>query len=71
MKTWEDIERAALHDPILAAVVHQVRVGLMTREQALLEAAVMLSGLVQSIRSELINRIERECPDLTRHASRI
>lgn len=40
---WEDIERAALHCPILHAAVHHVRTRMLTREQALTAAALALS----------------------------
>ena len=41
--TWADVERAALHCPVLHAAVTLVRAGRFTREEALTIAAVHLS----------------------------
>jgi hypothetical protein len=43
MKTWEDVERAARHDAILHAGISLARSGYITRQQALIAAALALS----------------------------
>ena len=41
--TWEDVEREARHEPVLQHMVTRVRLGHLTREQALLVTVVWLS----------------------------
>lgn len=53
MSTWEDIEREADQDPVLHAVVHRVYIGDCTREQALIEAVLVLSH----IRVDLVKQV--------------
>lgn len=43
-RTWDDIERAAVHDPVLMQAVHAVRRGL-PKELALIHAALWLSDI--------------------------
>lgn len=42
-KTWHDVERAAVHDPVLHAAVTVAHMGTLTREEALMAAAISLS----------------------------
>lgn len=42
--TWEDIQRAALTDPFLQRAVTWVDLNILTREQALMEVVMSLSG---------------------------
>lgn len=51
--TWNAVERAALMDPILYAAVTLVSRGDMTREQALMSAAVAQARLVQIYKDEV------------------
>lgn len=57
MKTWYDVEKAALNDPILHAAVTLVRQGSFTREQALLEAVLALSEVNDIQRAQLLTFI--------------
>ena len=54
--TWEDVERAALTDPVLRHAVHVVRAGEATREEALILAALFL---VDWRRIDLSRRLEQ------------
>jgi hypothetical protein len=58
--TWEDIQRAALHDPFLQRAVTWVDLNILTREQALMEVAISLSGERQRLLDALQQGLSRE-----------
>lgn len=59
MKTWEDVQRRALHDPYLRAAVTYADSGRCTREQALIVAALALSDSREQCRDELVECMKR------------
>lgn len=70
LKTWADIERASLHCPILQQVVHVVRAGIVTSEQALIAAALWLSEDRQKTQRQRAHELSLQpasglppCPD--------
>jgi hypothetical protein len=54
LKTWDYVERAALHDPVLHAAVTHVRQGHSTREEALIAAVLTFSFLQVDVREALL-----------------
>lgn len=54
IKTWSDLETAALFDPLLHAAITLVRQGTMTKEQALLMAVLALSDVNALQREKLV-----------------
>lgn len=61
--TWRQIEEAALNDPVLHRVVSMHRAGLVTREQALMMAALALVQIVANQQAELVKLFSRLPPD--------
>lgn len=54
LRTWADVEKAALIDPILHAAVTIARERKMTHEQVLIEAVLVLSEVMLVQREQLI-----------------
>ena len=55
--TWEDIERAALYNPVLYAICRNVRAGHCTREEALIFAVLELCKSVDRLTGREIERL--------------
>ena len=55
-KTWADVEQAALHEPVLQAVVAIVAGG-ASREDALIAGALLLASDVAALRHDLVAAI--------------
>jgi hypothetical protein len=62
LPTWEDVERAALHCPVLARLVAYVRSneGTVTREQALIWAVLFLSKERADSLAREVDRLKHE-----------
>jgi hypothetical protein len=58
--TWSDIERAALHCPILAQAVELVRSGAATQGEALILVALQLSDQRAELMARETERLMRE-----------
>lgn len=54
MLTWRDVEEAALHDTVLHAAVTLERTGTLTREEALIEAVLLLSKIRADQHEQLV-----------------
>jgi hypothetical protein len=52
--TWEDIERAAINDVVLYQAVTLMQRGDLTREQALIMAALKLSEIRQNQHEQIV-----------------
>jgi len=52
---WAQIEDAALHDSVLQQLVHVVRVGLLSREVALMHAVLGLSKIRATQHQQLVD----------------
>lgn len=57
--TWQDLEREALNDPLISTAVMMVRVGEMSREDALIAAALGLAAINRQLIEEIIKLRER------------
>lgn len=55
-RTWEEIERLALHDAVLHQLVHMVRAG-ATKEEALIAAVLLLSHDCEYLRNRLAEKL--------------
>ncbi len=60
MKTWDDIEERAWVDPMLHQVVRMVEIGHCPREEALIQAALGYSTLVDELRARLLDELNRK-----------
>lgn len=60
IKTWDDVERAALTDPVLRQAVVRVRRGDLTREEALIYAVLGLSKICEDQKQQLIEELQRK-----------
>jgi hypothetical protein len=60
--TWEDIERLALHYPLVHQAVSYVRRGDMTKEQALIALVFGLADMFQKMFSAEVERRATEIP---------
>lgn len=60
LKTWTDIEERALFDPLLHQAVTLVRMGDLTKEEALIQVALGLSAMVEDQRTRLIEDLQRK-----------
>jgi hypothetical protein len=54
---WRDVEVAAVHDPVLHAAVTLVERGDLTREEAMMWAALSLSAIAEGRRVQLLREI--------------
>ncbi len=50
--TWQDLERQALNDPLISAAVMFVRVGELSREEALIAATLGLAEVNRELTEE-------------------
>lgn len=51
-RTWQDLERQAINDPLISSAVMMVRVGEMSREEALIAAALGLAEINRELTEE-------------------
>lgn len=57
VKTWDDLKRAALYDPVLHAAVTKVSRGDCTREEALIAVALYFSDAVAQSHAREVERL--------------
>ena len=58
LKTWADIQRAALTDPFLYRAVILVDRGDLTREEALIQVALALSVVRAQMHEQIVTLLE-------------
>jgi hypothetical protein len=58
-RTWADLERQAINDPLISAAVMMVRVGEMSREDALIAATLGLAEVNRQLVEENIKLRDR------------
>jgi hypothetical protein len=64
-KTWADVEREAMNDPLLQFAVTMVRAGEMSREEALIAAALGLAAVNRQLAEDSVKLLaERPVPFL-------
>lgn len=51
-RTWQDLEREALNDPLISYAVLMVRVGELSREEALIAATLGLAEVNRALTEE-------------------
>lgn len=59
-KTWQDVERAALHSPLLYRFVHLVDHGYLTTEQALATLVLHLDQQQRDEHQRMVERMQNE-----------
>jgi len=64
MKTWTDIERAALNEPILYQLVVLVERGDLTREQGLIAAVLGLVDIKSKQHEEIMKLLNTQIPSI-------
>jgi hypothetical protein len=57
LKTWADLERASVNDPILHLVVSVVYAGLASKEQALVNAVMFFAEQQAKLNAEELHRL--------------
>lgn len=62
MKSWRDIEEAALTEPLLYQLVTIVQRGDMTREQALIQAVLGLVAMKETQRQAIVELLNTRPP---------
>lgn len=62
MKSWRDIEEAALTEPILYQLVALVQRGDFTREEALIHAVLGLVAMKEKQRQAIVELLETRPP---------
>lgn len=62
MKTWSDVEEAAYHDPLLRDAVTLVRMGRLTREEALIHVALGHAEIRQRQFAEIMRYVNTSLP---------
>jgi hypothetical protein len=59
-RTWADIERAAINDPLLHRLVAAVDAGYVTREQGLLDVVIGQSEMIRRFMEEKVEFLRNE-----------